>query len=95
MVQKTEGTADLWTEPFTVLRAPWIFNLRMDPYERSIITSNTYWDWVLRHAFVNVPVQDVVAKFVATFKDYPPRQKPSSFTIGDALKKLQEGIPEQ
>jgi arylsulfatase len=70
---------------------PYLFNLRMDPYERATITSNTYWDWYIDHAFLLVPAQDVVGKFLATFKEYPPRQKAASFTIGQALEKLQAG----
>lgn len=43
------------------LRFPKIFNLRTDPYERADITSNTYWDWVMDHAFLGTPAQDYVA----------------------------------
>jgi hypothetical protein len=46
----------------------------MDPYERADITSNTYWDEVLQHAFLAVPTQALVAQFIGTFKDFPPRQ---------------------
>ena len=57
------------------LRVPKLFNLRTDPYERADITSNTYYDWLLDHAFVFVPAQAVVGKFLATFKEFPPSQK--------------------
>ena len=40
--QRAPGTLEIWREPFTCLRAPKMFNLRMDPYERADITSNTY-----------------------------------------------------
>jgi len=89
MEQRARGTLQVWAEPFTALRVPKIFNLRLDPYERASDTSNTYFDWVLDHAFMLVPAQRFVAQYMATFKDYPPRQKAASFTIGDALKKLQ------
>ena len=69
-------------------RVPYMFNLRTDPFERAPITSNTYYDWLLDHAFLLVPAQAYVAKFLATFKDYPPRQKAGSFTITQALEKL-------
>jgi arylsulfatase A-like enzyme len=87
-VQKTEGTLAIWQEPFTCLRAPKMFNLRMDPYERADITSNTYYDWVLRHSFLAVPAQAMVAKFIGTFKEFPPRQKPSSFSVDDIMEQL-------
>ena len=49
-------------------------------------------DWVFDHAFLLVPAQQIVGKFLATFKDYPPRQKAASFTVDQVLEKLQEGI---
>jgi arylsulfatase len=86
--QRARGTLQVWAEPFTPLRVPKIFNLRLDPYERASDTSNTYYDWLMDHAFMLVPAQKYVADFVATFKDYPPRQKAASFTVGEALEKL-------
>jgi hypothetical protein len=44
------------------------------------------------HAFMMVPSQKIVGDFLATFRDYPPRQKAASFTIDEVLAKLQEGI---
>ena len=89
--QRAVGTLRVWAEPFTELRVPKIFNLRLDPYERADITSNTYYDWLLDHAFLLVPVQEGVGKFLMTFKDYPQRQKAASFNVDDVLKKLSEG----
>ena len=90
--QREQGTCQIWAEPFVRLRLPHIFNLRTDPLERATITSNTYWDWVFDHAFLLVPAQQIVGRFLATFKDYPPRQKAASFTVDQVLEKLQEGI---
>jgi len=88
--QRAQGTLRIWAEPFVCLRLPKMFNLRMDPYERADITSNTYYDWELQRAFLVVPAQALVAQFVATFKDFPPRQKPSSFSVDEVLKKMSE-----
>ena len=77
--------------PFTELRVPMPFNLRTDPYERADITSNTYYDWLLDHAFVFVPAQAYVGQFLITFKDYPQRQKAASFNMDEVLQKLKEG----
>jgi len=77
-------TLQAWAEPWTPLRIPLLFNLRRDPYERSNITSNTYWDWYLDHVFLLLPAAEYVTQFLGTFEKYPPRQKPGSFTIGDA-----------
>jgi arylsulfatase len=69
-----------------------MFNLRMDPYERADVTSNTYWDWVLRRAFLATPMQQRVAAFLATFTEYPPAQRAASFSIDQITEKLQRSI---
>ncbi len=76
--QKTPGTLDIWGEPFTVRRMPLIFNLRMDPYERAEITSNSYWAWTIHKAYLLMAGQTIVAEIIATFKEYPPRQRPQA-----------------
>jgi arylsulfatase len=86
--QRKPGTLQVWFEPFTVLRAPKLFNLRTDPYERADVTSNTYWDWYIDRAFLMLPAQGAVARFLQTFKEFPPRQKPASFTIDQVLEQL-------
>ncbi len=88
MEQRVEGTLQAWAEPFVPLRLPLIFNLRRDPYERSQLTSNTYYDWLIDRAYLLVPAQDYVGQFLATFKDYPPRQKAASFSLDQVMEKL-------
>ena len=92
MEQRAEGTLKIWANPFTELRVPKIFNLRRDPYERADITSNTYYDWMLSRAYVLVPAQAYVGKFLATFKEFPPRQKPASFTVGGQMEALEKAL---
>ncbi|WP_292463261.1 arylsulfatase [Methanolobus sp.] len=92
MEQRTVGTLQVWIEPFISLRVPKIFNLRTDPYERADTTSNTYYDWMLDHAFLLVPAQSIVGDFLSTFVGFPPRQKAASFTIDRVMEKLLEGI---
>jgi arylsulfatase len=89
--QRSPGTMGLWAEPFTQLRLPKLFNLRMDPYERADITSNTYWDWLISHAFVFVPAQAAVGNFLGTFKEFPPSQEAGSFSINKVVEQLQKG----
>ena len=88
--QRAKGTLRIWAEPFTPLRVPKIFNLRMDPYEVADITSNTYYDWLIDHAYMLVPAQAYVGKFLATFEEFPPRQKAASFSLDQVMEKLQE-----
>jgi len=89
--QRQQGTLQIWAEPFVHLRIPKLFNLRNDPYERADVTSNTYWDWYLDHVYLLLPAQTYVAKFLATFKDYPPRQKAATFTIDQVLESMNRG----
>jgi len=86
--QRAEGTLDVWSEPYTFTRIPWLFNLRTDPYERATVTSNTYWDWYIDRVFLLVPAQAYVAQFLQTFEDYPPRQEAASFTINKVMEQL-------
>jgi len=90
MEQRATGTMRVWAEPFTTLRIPKIFNVRTDPYERADITSNTYYDWMLDHAFAFVPAQAFVGQFLMTFKEYPQRQKAASFNLDEIMQKMQE-----
>ena len=78
----------VWGEPYVKTRIPWLFNLRTDPYERASVTSNTYWDWYLDHAFLLIPAQAYVGKFLQTFKEFPPRQKAASFTVDQVMEQL-------
>jgi arylsulfatase len=92
MEQRARGTLQIWAEPFTELRVPKIFNLRTDPFERADVTSNSYWNWLLDHAWVLVPVQTYVAAMLQTLAEFPPSQEPASFTINKVMEKLQAGI---
>jgi arylsulfatase len=87
--QKAYTTLRAWIEPWTELRVPLIFNLRRDPYERAYRTSNTYYDWLIDRVFFLVPAQAYVGQFLETFKEFPPRQKPASFSIDQVMEKLQ------
>jgi len=88
MEQRVKGTLALWGEPFVPLRIPKLFNLRTDPFERADVTSNTYWDWYVSKGYMILAAQALVAGFVATFEDFPPRQKAATFTIDQALEKM-------
>jgi arylsulfatase len=90
--QRCPGTLQVWAEPFTELRLPKIFNLKTDPFERADITSNTYYDWLISHAYLVVPAQAHVLEMASTLVEFPPRQEASSFTVGKMLNKLQAGI---
>jgi arylsulfatase A-like enzyme len=81
-----------WAEPFVKLRIPKIFNLRQDPFERADENSNTYWDWMISHAFLLYAMQAVVAGQIENFIKYPPRQAPASFNLDAVMRQLQAGV---
>ncbi len=90
MEQRATGTLQVWAEPFTTLRVPKLFNLRMDPYETADRTSNTYYDWLIDHVYMFVPAQDMVGDFLKTFQEFPQRQKAAKFNLEDVMKTLSE-----
>ncbi len=92
MEQRVQGTLQIWAEPFVPLRVPKLFNLRTDPFERADVTSNTYWDWVLENAVLVLAASSLVGQFLETFKEFPPRQKAASFTIDQAVAKLEASL---
>ena len=92
--QRAPGGFSVWANPFTCLRAPKVFNLRMDPYERADIVSDQYYDWLARNAYL---IQYGVWKtvpFLETFKEYPPSQAPASFSIDKQVAALMRALEE-
>ncbi|HMA72235.1 MAG TPA: arylsulfatase [Xanthobacteraceae bacterium] len=90
--QRVQGTLRIWAEPFTKLRMVKFFDLRADPYERADITSNTYYDWMISNGGIMYGALTIATEFLETFKEFPPSQRPGSFTIDQAVDKLREGL---
>jgi arylsulfatase len=80
----------VWSEPLVPLRVPLIEDLRADPFERAVDEAEGYGNYILNHAFLAVPAQAYVGKHLQTYIEYPPRQKPGSFSLEQVLQKLQE-----
>ena len=79
---------DVWREPFVTLRIPKVFNLRRDPLERADTDSNSYNEWWTRTASPYFAVGGVkTEQFLKTLVDFPPRQRPASFTIDQVVEK--------
>jgi arylsulfatase A-like enzyme len=85
--QKAHGF-DVWAQPMVQLRLPRLFNLRSDPFERAQHEAGDYVRWFVEHAFVLVPAQSLVAQHLVSFQQFPPRQKPGSFSVEQAMEKL-------
>jgi arylsulfatase A-like enzyme len=79
---------EVWEEPFVTLRLPKLFNLRTDPFERADHEAIDYPRWRLERAFLLVPAQQYVGKFLATFKEFPPSQKVGSFSLDQVMEML-------
>jgi arylsulfatase A-like enzyme len=90
--QRCAGTLRLWGEPFVTLRMPKLFNLRTDPFERADSDSNTYWDWFISKGYMIMAGQAIVSRFLATFREFPPRQKAASFTIDQILEAMNAAL---
>jgi arylsulfatase len=81
----------VWQAKPAPLEIPKLFNLRADPFETADKEGMDYTRWFLERAFVMVPAQQYIGKFLATFKEYPPSQKAGSFTLDRVLESLQQG----
>jgi arylsulfatase len=80
---------DVWQDPFVQLRLPKLFNLRMDPFERAEHEAMNYPQWRIERIWALVPAQGIVGRFLGTFREFPPRQKPASFSIDQVLESMQ------
>jgi arylsulfatase A-like enzyme len=79
-----------WMEPFVHLRIPKFFNLRRDPFERADESSNTYYDWMISHAYLVYGMQKIVGDQIEAFAKFPPRQKPAAFNLDAVMRQLEE-----
>jgi arylsulfatase len=82
----------VWMNPLTKLRVPLICDLKSDPYEYSVDASAYYHGWLMNHAFLVVPSVQVVAAYLKTYKDFPPRQRPATFSIDQVIEQLEAGM---
>jgi len=78
----------VWTQPFEELRAPLLTNLRMDPFELAQDIGMDYQRWFVEHMFMIAPAAGGVAKWLQSFKEFPPRQKPGSFNLDRVMESL-------
>jgi arylsulfatase len=87
--QRAQGFK-VWQEPFSPLRFPKLFNLRSDPFERGDSADVFYGKWMADRMFMMVPAQAIVGEYLKTFEQFPPRQRPASFSIDQALEKARQ-----
>jgi len=87
MEQKAHGL-EVWMQPLVPLRAPKLFNLRSDPVRAAEQEAGDYDRWFIEHLFILVPAQAIVAQHLQSFQEFPPRQKPGSFSVNEAMEML-------
>jgi hypothetical protein len=85
----------VWSSPFVPLRVPKLFNLRMDPYERADLVSDQYNDWLVKNSYLLAAGVAKAARFLQTFIEYPPSQKPASFSIDQIRAAVDAKIEEK
>ena len=90
--QRKPGGFEVWSNPFTCLRAPKVFNLRMDPFERADIVSDQYYDWLAENVYLLQYGTWRVAPFLQTFKEFPPSQRSASFSIDQMVESLMKTL---
>jgi arylsulfatase A-like enzyme len=87
-MEQRAHSMDVWQDPLVALRFPKLFNLRTDPFETADHESIDYGRWRAERAYVMVPAQAYVAQWLSSFKEYPPRQKPGSFSLDQVMDQL-------
>ncbi|HEY6375182.1 MAG TPA: sulfatase-like hydrolase/transferase, partial [Edaphobacter sp.] len=78
--QRQAGQFDIWANPFTCLRVPRMFNLRMDPYEHAQISGSGYDQWRVDNAYIVFEATRRAVNFMQTFLEFPPSQLPGTFS---------------
>ena len=93
MEQRAHGS-EVWADPFIPLRFPAITCLRTDPFERAQHEADMgYKSWALNRVFLLVPAQAYVREWLETLREYPPRQRPASFSIDQVMEQLTASPP--
>lgn len=85
----------IWLEPFVELRAPYLINLRRDPFEKALHGSNTYYDWYIDRAYILISIQGYAFNFLSTFKDYPPSQTAGDWSLSKVEKQIESMVKGQ
>jgi arylsulfatase len=90
MEQRAHGL-HAWEEPFVRMRVPTFFNLRSNPFEIDDEDANIYFNKEKTdRIFLVLPAVGLVSQYLKTFEEFPPRQRPASFSIDQALEKARE-----
>jgi arylsulfatase len=78
----------VWEAPFEELRWPMLTNLRMDPFERASDESTGHPQWAAERMFALAPAGAYVGQWLASFREFPPRMKPGSFSLDRVMEAM-------
>jgi arylsulfatase len=78
----------VWETPFEELRWPMLTNLRMDPFERAADESTGHPQWAAERMFALAPAGAFVGQWLQSFREFPPRMKPGSFSLDRVMEAL-------
>ncbi len=78
----------VWEAPYEQLRMPMIGNLRMDPFERAHIEGIGYPQWQMERMYMFAPAGFYVGQWLQSFRDFPPRQKPGTFSLDRVMESI-------
>lgn len=84
--QRSEGIS-VWREPLSEMRIPKFFDLRADPFERGEV-SIKYYDWFLEQNFLLYAAPPMLAQWLESFKEFPPRARAASFSIDRVMEAM-------
>jgi arylsulfatase len=92
----------LWWDPLVYPRAPYLFNLRMDPMEL-FDPHSPEWGYMARKLVAEklwtlIPAQGIIAEHMQSLQEWPPRQRATSLSLQkamDAVMKQLEQAPGQ
>ena len=90
VVQREEGIK-AWQEPFTTLRFPILVNLRTDPFENAEACADVFYNkWRADHIYALAPAGALVGQYIQTMVEFPVRQRPESWSVGDVMENLRK-----
>ncbi len=90
-LRQNEHGMHVWEAPYEQLRMPMVGNLRTDPFERAHLEAIGYGRWQFEHMWVFAPAGYYVGQWLQSFKEFPPRQKPGSFSLDRVMEAVQKG----
>jgi arylsulfatase len=65
-----------------------LVDLHGDPFERAEEEAADYAHWRIDRVYLLVPAQAFVGQWLQSFKEFPPRQKPASFSLDQVMQEI-------